>query len=730
MPLTFLNPALLLGLMAASIPLIIHFLNRRRRRIAFSDLRFLQAAEIRQARRRGIQRWLLLLLRMLIICCLALAAARPHWGGLPGGGGRAVLFVLDASASMQAQQPDGGTRFEAAVALAGAMAADLGAEASVHALLAGAAPRPLFAAWLPAGPAAQAALAGAAAHDGPSDLAGALREATRLVRRAPAYPAEVVLLSDLQDVPHPGLEEAAAELAAAGARFLIRRVSDGERDEEPGGQSHAENAGRPGRIADGVPGGAILAIELPERALRPGEVIEVKAVVRPERAEQPFWIELDGRRLAQAAAPAHVPHGAAVTISFPLVVPAAGLHLGRVGKDPDRLPVDDTRPFVLSVPERLNVLLVHGADRDALGRGGWRYLAQALDPGGLGEGLLRVRSVQADSMASGDLAGIDLLVMVDAGALGRRLGGVLRDWISDGGALLLVAGDPTLDADLRERILPILEMPRQLQWRTRSADQAERARVVDAGHPVLAGLGDEALQTLASARWRRYFAVSEGEARVILASDAGAPLLVEGELGRGRWAFLPFHLRREATDLMLNPLFVPLMQRLATRLVWAEGRTAGIEVGQPPVLQLSPRELRLRPGSGLAGRIEVLVPPQGRALPAALTWESAVPLLVAPPSERAGFHVFRVEGDTLGVVAAVVPPEESEPAVLVPSALSDRLRAAGLGRVVDLGESGAPGLGRALAGRDLARWLLSAALLLMLVELWYGRRVRSAARPA
>jgi hypothetical protein len=121
MPLSFLNPALLAGLAAAAVPLIIHFLSRRRsRRVAFSDLRFLREEEAQQAQRRGVQRWLLLLLRMLIIACLALAAARPHWGGLPGGG-RTVLFVVDASASMQAQGTDGRPRFAEAVELVGEM---------------------------------------------------------------------------------------------------------------------------------------------------------------------------------------------------------------------------------------------------------------------------------------------------------------------------------------------------------------------------------------------------------------------------------------------------------------------------------------------------------------------------------------------------------------------------------------------------------------------------------
>jgi hypothetical protein len=703
MPLTFLNPAMLLGLVAAAVPVIIHLMSRRRaRRVEFSDLRFLQLAEAQQARRRGIQRWLLLLLRVLIIVCLALAAARPHWGGLPGGGGRAVLFVLDASASMQAQEADGRTRFTWAVELAAGMLQTLPADASVHALLAGATPAPLFATWLPAGPGAESALAAATVTDGACDLAAALRAAARLVREAPVQPVEVVLLSDLQAAPHPELEDAARDLAAAGARVLLRP------------------------LGDDVPGGGVLDILLPGRALRPGETAEIQAVVRPERVDQPFWLELAGRRVAEVSAPAPAEPGGAVTLTFPVAVPAPGLHTGWIGKDLDRLPVDDTRPFVLEVPARLEALLVHGADRDALGRGGWRYLARALDPDGAGRGLVRLRTTPIDSLLASDLAGLDLLVLVDVGRPGSRLGGALQDWVSAGGGLLIMAGDPTQAEDLVESVLPLLELPRRSEWRVRTDAQAERARVVDPAHPVLSDLGEEALATLAAARWQRYFALHEGEARVVLAGESGAPLLLEGELGQGRWALLPFHLRRDATDLMLNPLFLPLMQRLAARLAVGDAQAAHQDAGTAPVLRLPADRLRLRPGE-TAARLEVLLPPDGRPQPATLTWQGAQPVLAGPVSPRAGLSVFRAAGDTLGVVALGVPAAESEPRAMAPDQLAARLRAGGLERVLDLGETGTAGLLQAVTGRDLARWLLLCCLLLLAGELWLGRRVRAAA---
>ena len=56
-PLAFGSAGMLLLGVFAAVPVIIHFLSRRRtRRVAFSDLRFLREEEAQQAQRRGIQR--------------------------------------------------------------------------------------------------------------------------------------------------------------------------------------------------------------------------------------------------------------------------------------------------------------------------------------------------------------------------------------------------------------------------------------------------------------------------------------------------------------------------------------------------------------------------------------------------------------------------------------------------------------------------------------------------
>lgn len=74
----FLNPSILFGLLAASVPLILHLINlRRNRQVEFSSNRFLEELKKSNIKNIKIKNLLLLILRILIIAALVFAFARP-----------------------------------------------------------------------------------------------------------------------------------------------------------------------------------------------------------------------------------------------------------------------------------------------------------------------------------------------------------------------------------------------------------------------------------------------------------------------------------------------------------------------------------------------------------------------------------------------------------------------------------------------------------------------------
>src|SRR5438132_13077424 len=102
----FLTPAFLVGVGALAIPVLIHLIQRERKRIVeFPSLMFLQRIPYQSVRRRTIRHWLLLMMRMAAIALIVAAFARPFFrrGALAqaaGGSAREVVVLLDRSASM------------------------------------------------------------------------------------------------------------------------------------------------------------------------------------------------------------------------------------------------------------------------------------------------------------------------------------------------------------------------------------------------------------------------------------------------------------------------------------------------------------------------------------------------------------------------------------------------------------------------------------------------------
>jgi uncharacterized membrane protein len=102
----FLNPAVLFGLLAASIPVIIHLFNLRKlKKIEFSTLTFLKELQKNKIRKIKLKQWILLALRVLIILFIVMAFARPalqsvQIGGTTSAAKTSAVFILDDTYSM------------------------------------------------------------------------------------------------------------------------------------------------------------------------------------------------------------------------------------------------------------------------------------------------------------------------------------------------------------------------------------------------------------------------------------------------------------------------------------------------------------------------------------------------------------------------------------------------------------------------------------------------------
>ncbi|HBI33301.1 MAG TPA: hypothetical protein DDY45_14760 [Verrucomicrobiales bacterium] len=119
MSLSFLSQPILWGLFAASIPVIIHLLNRRRFRIVdWAATSFLLKASRESRGKKKLKHILILICRTLAIFALIFAVARPLLGGFLGSGSgsvNTVILVLDRSASMETKAESGAPSYREAV---------------------------------------------------------------------------------------------------------------------------------------------------------------------------------------------------------------------------------------------------------------------------------------------------------------------------------------------------------------------------------------------------------------------------------------------------------------------------------------------------------------------------------------------------------------------------------------------------------------------------------------
>src|ERR1700722_5250122 len=107
---SFLQPAFLVALPLAALPIIIHLINQRRyQTVRWGAMMFLLAANRMSRGYAKLRQFLILLFRMLAVAGLVFAISRPlasGWlGRSVGGQPDTTIILLDRSPSMRQQAP-------------------------------------------------------------------------------------------------------------------------------------------------------------------------------------------------------------------------------------------------------------------------------------------------------------------------------------------------------------------------------------------------------------------------------------------------------------------------------------------------------------------------------------------------------------------------------------------------------------------------------------------------
>ncbi len=678
---SFLNPTILFGLVAAGIPVLVHLLTRHKAKtVPFSSIVFLRQLEQRKLRRLKLRQLLLLVLRSLIIALLVLAFARPtlrRAGAAFGPGPCSVAIVLDHSGSM-AREKDGKTLFELGVERAQKVAQLLASGSEAWVVLPGVPPRQAVNGPLRGLALLEETLAHQSLSREATDLVGAIRLANTLLQSATHVAREIYVISDFQ-------ASAFSQSAEDSAKVPILAL--------PVQAQEWQNL-------------VVEDVLVESRIVEKGRTTQLRVVVRntgrhPQR-NRLVQLFVDGKRVAQASASLAPEEATAITMSF--VPQRSGFLRGSVVVEDDGVPLDDERFFVLRVPERIPVLV--------LGQGtGVQRLLLALNPVRTDRSFFQVTTGRSRGLSAELLSGQKVVVLCNAPPQSAEEVTALRRFVEElGGGLMLVPGVESDVRLLNERLLSPLGLPLfvELLGALGQGGSPFALGDIDYGHPLFEGVFDQKEHQVRSPEFNAAWRTRRGQVgrEVVMRFASGDPFLMEMTLGKGRVLVFASGFEPEWSTLSVSSLFAPLVCRSVRFLAQAESaQQKEVLVGQQIVIKLAPEHVQKR--------LEMLTP-EGTHVGLAPELRGTEYVVEFGQTAQPGCYALLANQEELAGVPVNMDARESRFAPLSPAEL--RTRYPTLTWVAE-GNDVATCLQQARLGRELWRPLAALALVCLVLEM-------------
>ncbi len=608
-----INPAFVwAGLGLASIPIIIHILNRRRYKVVrWAAMDYLLQAMRKNRRRVRFEQFLLLATRCLLLFLLGLALARPLGctdstiAALAGQKSGLHIFVVDNSYSMayEADRPGARTHLDQAKILAKQQIDKLSPGSEAVAIISTAR------AYRPPGhkpqsdelspdvivmqpgydlDAAKAAVDRIEQSYAGTDVLGALLAAGKLARDNPKQPTKwLYVLTDFTRSAwdQDGVGEAIAQAGRDLATQFGRRI-------------RINNLGQDGQwnyaVLDAYPDSGLVT-----RIFQTSFLATVKGYgAGPETALQWKWDEQllpDGVRLKpdtgtqeQKQTKANIQQGGAHVLSVLL-------------QNDERLKADNVRHRVIEVASELKVLIVEGERGEGRLSGSGAFLDLALAPKreiGAG-GTVRTDSyVLPELITDGELANRILsdyraVILTDVQKLTGAEADQLERFVRQGGTLMLFMGDRVDKDDYNRTLVPRQLLPGKLVTRKTAPDGGNFTLDFNANdpnlHPLLGIFRYQEKTGLDTARIYTYYQIEldpKMKAEPVLKylsnnQPTGDPAIAVHALDRGRVVNISTTANPDWTSINAKPAYVALIHELLSGTVDIGDKWMNLTVGQP-----------------------------------------------------------------------------------------------------------------------------------------------------
>ncbi len=705
---TFLNPFVLFGLAAASIPILIHLFNiRKLRTIEFSTLSFLKELNKNKIRKIRIRQWLLLALRTLLILLIVLAFSRPALKGTFGmSGTRAastIVILVDNSASMSLNN-EHGSFLSQAQSQALQIVSMLQPDDEVYLLRLNDLPKLTTEQPVRDRAALERLISETAVGFSRRTIEQGLRSAAGILQRSRNFNKEVYVITDGQ--------RSTFALSA-------ERTSGQEILFDPNVKLFFTVLSRRG--AENI---SIENVIIPPSLLHKDKPFTAQVVVKNHGtvsvSNHLVSVSLDGQRVMQKSL--SLGGGETSTLEFDLIPKRSGPLSGTAELENDAFETDDRFLFTVNIPSKIDVAVIAGSEHFS------RYILAAVNAASAVNPSSPVSAslLPPSRITSAALQQIDVAVITGQNSLTPSQQDALQQFVRNSGSLFFFPSADTVSAtynylnSMGLTGFTILRAPSQFEK-------------VDLQFPIFNGMFDrsqnknkinvESPAVTASLHLR-----SETALRSIISLSNGRSFLWQAQYGRGKILGVSVPASNDWSDFPVKGIFVPLVYQSILYLsspLNTEGEQSRF-VGEP--IEFTSMQLKKR--NAFSSSTVKVLDPEGRIVPVRSfnknSGEGIVEtVFLFDDQHTPGMYSVSAANDTLLQLPVNVRREESVSALIEPREITEQAVSLGIDEAsvieVTPGSDITAMISQSRFGIELWKYFLIAALLVGLIEMFIAR---------
>ena len=530
----FLNPAVLFGLIAAGIPVLLHFLNlQRMKKIEFSTLIFLKELQKTKIRKLKFKQWLLLLLRVLLILLLVAAFARPTLESVNLGGSSAAkttsIYILDNSYSMSAVSGNG-SYFNNSKQVIQNLVSQLQQGDEAVLILVSGNEKPVMGLSSVISEVENSSISVIT-----PDYKSVFEQAKTVLDNSDNFNKEVYIFSDFQKLITDIDTVKAQKYFDENTRTYLFDYGNG----------NLSNV-------------SLTSMKLENQILEPGKPLTFTATVTNLSDEgsgnKVASLFLNGVRSAQQSF--NLQLGGSQSLSFNAVLKEPGLVKASVQIEDDDIQYDNERFVLFDVPDEINVLLLTDKKEDGI------FVKTAL----MSVSENAVIKITEDNLSSVNSSLLEKnKVIVIAGSKNFRNGTLLKNYVENGGSVVIFPGSSSQLNDFQNLTAAFgIPAPVSRPGRENDSENPVFFDKVEYDSPIFTGLFENQKDVkVESPDIYTYFKINpSGIAKPIISLTDNSLFLSEYSLGNGRVLLFNSAPLLSWNNFPVKSLFAPLMNKI------------------------------------------------------------------------------------------------------------------------------------------------------------------------